>query len=138
MRRVRLSALLIGLIAIPYIDFNQKGNGYFTFKQRAFAVTTFLYGFIVLWVVLIVLGTFLRGPNWNFFGLYEPWDPHKLVPLNNVNLSDYIWVRGGVRVASARLAFDRPDAGDPTLYPSDHLGITARLEFGSSDRQDDR
>jgi hypothetical protein len=54
----------------------------------------FILGFIILWVTLIFLGTFLRGPNWNFFGLYEPWDPHKLVPLNNVNLSDYIWVRG--------------------------------------------
>ncbi len=43
---------------------------------------------------------------------------------------DYIWVRGAVRVESARLAFDRPDPEDPTLYPSDHLGISARLEIG--------
>lgn len=86
--------IIIGLMALPYIDFNQKGNGYFTFEERPFAIIMFLFGFIVLWVTLIILGTFLRGPNWNFFGLYEPWDPHKLVPLNNVNLSDYFWVRG--------------------------------------------
>ena len=43
---------------------------------------------------------------------------------------DYIWVRGAVRVESARLAFDRPHPEDPTLYPSDHLGILARLEIG--------
>lgn len=43
---------------------------------------------------------------------------------------DYVWVRGSVRVESARLAFDRPDPEDPTLYPSDHLGISARLEIG--------
>ncbi len=43
----------------------------------------FLFGFLVLWVTLIVLGTFLRGPNWNFFGPFEAWDPHKNVPLNN-------------------------------------------------------
>ncbi len=43
---------------------------------------------------------------------------------------DYIWVRGEVRVESARLAFDRPAVDDPTLYPSDHLGIAARLEIG--------
>jgi hypothetical protein len=42
---------------------------------------------------LILLGTFLRGPNWNFFGPYEYWDVHKLIPLNNVNLSDLFWVR---------------------------------------------
>lgn len=51
---------------------------------------------------------------------------------------DYIWVRGDVRVGSARLAFDRPDVEDPTLYPSDHLGITARLEVGTRARGDDR
>ncbi len=84
--------ILVGLIAIPYIDFNPKGNGYYTFRERKFAVITFLYGFLVLWVVLIVLGTFLRGPNWNFFGPFEPWDPHKVDPLNNVNLSDMFWL----------------------------------------------
>jgi hypothetical protein len=51
-----------------------------------------MYGFVVLWVVLIVLGTFLRGPNWNFFGPFETWDVHKVVPLNNVNLSEIIWL----------------------------------------------
>ena len=43
---------------------------------------------------------------------------------------DYVWVRGAVRVVSARLAFDRPDPDDPTLYPSDHVGISTRLEIG--------
>ena len=46
---------------------------------------------------------------------------------------DYIWIRGDIRAASARLAFDRPAADDPTLYPSDHLGISAELEVGSTD-----
>ena len=40
-----------------------------------------------------MLGTFLRGPNWNFFGPFEFWDIHKLEALTNVNLSEYIWVR---------------------------------------------
>jgi uncharacterized membrane protein len=84
--------IIVGLMAMPYIDFNQKGNGYYTFAQRKFAITMFLFGFVVLWVTLIVLGTFLRGPNWNFFGPFEEWDPHKTVPLNNVNLSDYFWL----------------------------------------------
>jgi len=43
---------------------------------------------------------------------------------------DYIWVRGVARVESAGLVFDRPDPADPTLYPSDHLGIAAVLEIG--------
>jgi endonuclease/exonuclease/phosphatase family metal-dependent hydrolase len=43
---------------------------------------------------------------------------------------DYIWLRGAVRAAEARLVFDRPAVDDPTLFPSDHLGISARLEIG--------
>lgn len=44
---------------------------------------------------------------------------------------DYIWFRGAARVVSARLAFDRPHPEDPTLYPSDHLGLSAHLEIGA-------
>jgi hypothetical protein len=85
--------IIAGLIAIPYIDRNPKGNGYFTFNERKAEISIFLFGFAVLWVSLIVLGTFLRGPNWNFFGPFEFWDIHKLEALTNVNLSEYFWVR---------------------------------------------
>jgi endonuclease/exonuclease/phosphatase family metal-dependent hydrolase len=43
---------------------------------------------------------------------------------------DYIWVRGAVAVESCRLVFDRPAVDDATLYPSDHLGLSARLVVG--------
>jgi hypothetical protein len=86
--------IIVGLMAIPYIDTNPKGNGYFTLKERRWEITTFLFGFLILWILLVILGTFLRGPNWNFFGPYEFWDIHKLEALINVNLSEYIWVKG--------------------------------------------
>jgi Cytochrome b(C-terminal)/b6/petD len=84
--------IIVGLMAIPYVDKNPKGNGYYTFAERKAEVTIFLFGFVILWSSLIVLGTFLRGPNWNFFGPFEYWDIHKLEALTNVNLSEYIWV----------------------------------------------
>jgi len=40
---------------------------------------------------------------------------------------DYIWVRGAISVDAAALAFDRPAVDDPTLYPSDHLGLRATI-----------
>jgi len=86
--------ILSGLIAMPYMDVNPKGNGYYTIAQRPFAIGVWLFGFLILWVVLIVFGTFLRGPNWNFFGPYEFWDSHLQVPLTNINLSDYLWIFG--------------------------------------------
>ena len=59
-----------GLMAIPYLDFNKAGNGYYTIKERKFAYLTFQFGFLEIWITLIVLGTLLRGPNWTFFGPY--------------------------------------------------------------------
>jgi hypothetical protein len=85
--------IVVGLMAIPYIDVNPKGNGYYTLKERPFAISVFLFGFLALWVALVILGTFLRGPNWNFFGPFDYWDPHKIEPLVNVNLAEYFWVR---------------------------------------------
>jgi hypothetical protein len=87
------SLIIFGLMAIPFIDVNPKGSGYFTFKERKWEISVFLFGFLILWVLLIILGTFLRGPNWNFFGPYETWDIHKLLVLNNVNLSEFFWVK---------------------------------------------
>jgi len=40
---------------------------------------------------ITALGTFLRGPNWNFFGPFEHWNPYKNLPLGNKNLSEIFW-----------------------------------------------
>jgi hypothetical protein len=85
--------IIVGLIAIPYIDVNPKGNGYYTFKERKFAITGFLFGWLLLWVFLIIIGTFLRGPNWTFYGPFEYWDAHKVVAANNINLSEIFWIK---------------------------------------------
>ena len=85
--------IIVGLMAIPYIDKNPKGSGYYSFAERRVEITIFLFGFLILWMLLLNLGTFLRGPNWNFFGPYEFWDTHKLEALVNVNLSEYFWIK---------------------------------------------
>ncbi|MBP9674143.1 MAG: hypothetical protein KBD63_03535 [Bacteriovoracaceae bacterium] len=85
--------VVVGLIAIPYLDHNPKGNGYFTFADRKFAVTTFLFGWLVLWIFLIIVGTFLRGPNWTFYGPFEFWDLHKVEAINNINVSEIFWIK---------------------------------------------
>ncbi len=85
--------IIVGLMAIPYIDTSPKGNGYFTFRERKVEISIFLFGWLVLWSQMIVIGTFLRGPNWNFFGPYEFWDITKVDPLVNVDLSEYFWIK---------------------------------------------
>ena len=85
--------IIAGLIAIPYVDINPKGKGYYTLKERPFAIAVFGFGFIVLWISLMIVGTFLRGPGWNFFAPWQEWDPHKVVALTNVNLSYKFGIR---------------------------------------------
>jgi hypothetical protein len=85
--------ILVGLILLPFIDTNPKGNGYYTFAERKFAISGFMFGWIVLWIFLIQVGTFLRGPNWTFYGPFEYWDAHKVVAENNINLSEIMWIK---------------------------------------------
>jgi hypothetical protein len=102
------SMIVLGLMAIPYLDFNKAGNGYYTIKQRKFAYIIFQFGFLEMWITLIVLGTLLRGPNWNFFGPYEYWDAHKVEALDNRNLSQMFWETGlgmSLPTASAGASF---------------------------------
>ena len=71
--------IIVGLIAIPYIDENPLGNGYYTYKQRKWAIWAFIFGFIVLWCVMVVIGTLIRGPGWMWFWPGQTWDHNKLV-----------------------------------------------------------
>jgi len=42
---------------------------------------------------MITIGVFFRGPGWNLFMPWDYWDPHKVVPLVNVDLSELVWVK---------------------------------------------
>ena len=75
---------------MPFIDTNPKGNGYYTLKERPFAIVTWLFGFLILWVVLIFFGTFLRGPNWSSSARTSTGTPHKAEALNNVDISNVV------------------------------------------------
>ena len=123
------SVILVGLMALPYIDFNKRGNGYYSFAERKFGVITFLFGFIPLWIGLIVLGTFLRGPNWNFFGIYEYWDVHKLEVLNNVNLSEYFWIRGLGQPLPAAASDATAVAKTVAILKREWVGLAATLAY---------
>ena len=43
---------------------------------------------------------------------------------------DYIWVAGAIRIVASGVCFNQPSLEDPSLWPSDHIGVWADLEFG--------
>ena len=86
--------IIVGLMVIPYIDANPLGNGYYTYRQRRFAIWTFLFGFLFLWLTMIVIGTFIRGPGWNWFWPTQTWDHNLLVYAVNRNLDQIVGIDG--------------------------------------------
>src|ERR1700726_2254374 len=110
--------IIVGLMVVPYIDANPLGNGYYTYKQRKFAIWTFLFGFIGLWVLMIVIGTFIRGPGWMWFWPGQTWDAQRQEFAVNRHL-DQIFVINGALLAH--------------LMPAENAAyapILARIIFG--------
>jgi hypothetical protein len=86
------SLILVGLMAIPYLDANPLGNGYYTFRQRKYAILAFCFGFLVLWLSMVVIGTFIRGPGWVWFWPGQTWDHNRVVFEANRDLPDIFGV----------------------------------------------
>jgi quinol-cytochrome oxidoreductase complex cytochrome b subunit len=60
---------VIGLLLLPYLDRSPKGVGVWFSRHRLLANTLFVL-FLLVNLVLIIVGTFFRGPNWS---LVVPW-----------------------------------------------------------------
>lgn len=61
--------IVMSLLFLPYLDRNPKGTGVWFSRDRKVAILLFTI-FVLTMVVLILIGQFVRGPNW---GLYWPW-----------------------------------------------------------------
>jgi len=57
------------LLLVPYLDRGTRGTGVWFSRHRILSVTLFTT-LLVVNLVLIVIGTFFRGPNW---ALVTPW-----------------------------------------------------------------
>jgi hypothetical protein len=64
--------IVLGLMAIPYIDIYNPLSGQYGLSKRKKACAIFLCGFF-LWCALIIVGTFFRGPSWHFYWPWESW-----------------------------------------------------------------
>jgi hypothetical protein len=87
------SLILVGLMAFPYVDSNPLGSGYYSWKQRRIAVGSFMVGFI-MWISLIFIGTFIRGPGWVWFWPGQTWDHNVQLYEINRDLPDIFGIGG--------------------------------------------
>jgi len=87
------SLIIVGLMAIPYVDINPKGVGYWAWKERKFAIWTFIFGFIQWWI-FIIIGVFFRGLDWAWYWPWDDWHKHKSASgasLNDMNVILHGW-----------------------------------------------
>ncbi|GAB7025341.1 cytochrome b family protein [Geotalea toluenoxydans] len=61
--------IVLGLLLLPYLDRNPKGTGVWFSRDRKLANLLFTV-FVVAMVVLIIIGQYVRGPNWV---MHWPW-----------------------------------------------------------------
>ena len=61
--------LVAGLVLLPYLDRQRRGVGRWFAPERKLATTLFTIGLVVA-IVLTVIGSVFRGPNWSW---QEPW-----------------------------------------------------------------
>jgi hypothetical protein len=89
------SIMMIGLMVFPYVDSNPLGNGYYTIRQRKFALGMFGIGWFT-WIILIVIGTFIRGPGWVWFWPGQTWDHNTVVYEKNIDLHEYLGIENWI------------------------------------------
>lgn len=118
--------ITVGLCLIPYLRRRDQRSGYYSLKGRRFSVAIFLFG-LGLWVLLILIGTFFRGPDWRLYGLYESRMVRRFDELRAVPLSFLVW-RLVLRTADTSLEMtDIPSS--PFLRELPGLVIIAFLFF---------
>ena len=61
--------LVVALVLLPYLDRNRKGVGRWFARERVVANTIFTVCLVIA-IVLTIIGTLFRGPNWSW---QEPW-----------------------------------------------------------------
>lgn len=61
--------MVVALLLAPYIDRGKAGVGKWFARERLLANTLYV-SFALLNVILVIIGTFFRGPNWEFV---SPW-----------------------------------------------------------------
>jgi quinol-cytochrome oxidoreductase complex cytochrome b subunit len=86
--------IILGLMAIPYLDQNAQNRGTYAFARRWFPISAFSFG-LAMWFVLIAIGGVFRGPGWEW---YWPWQDQSLQKMTMQSTKDLPLVLGSVLI----------------------------------------
>ena len=85
----------VGFAAIPFLcvpsasGFNGGMSSFVLVRIASFALILFE----LVWLFLIWVGVWCRGPNWHFYWPWEKWEPARVEVFDKVTLSEAFWTR---------------------------------------------
>ena len=83
--------LLAGLLGLPYLESEKPGASRRSAGYHGRSI--FLFGWLFLWLWPMAVGALLRGPGWNAFGPFEPWDPARPAMAPPRAFSEIFWIQ---------------------------------------------
>jgi hypothetical protein len=86
--------LILGLMAIPYLDSSQEDSGVYAFVKRRFPISMFAIG-LAMWFALIAVGALFRGAGWEW---YWPWEDKSVDKITLQSTKDLPPAIGGALV----------------------------------------
>jgi len=133
--------IVVGLMAIPYVDINPKGvgtwpkmrlsRGGWVSVDRPFAVSVFMLG-TIMWFVLIFIGQYCRGPNWEWYWPWEQWSHRRLTKLTLKNIPN-LWglaLMGSYFLAGTPIPKPAKEKIASIAGPGGPAKFSAALHFG--------
>ncbi len=137
--------IMMGLMAIPYVDINPKGVGTWPrmrwtrvgpipvwySEERPFAVGVFMLG-VIMWFGLIFIGYYCRGPNWEWYWPWQVWSHRRMTKLIVKNIpNQYGFVLMGAYFLQG-LPFPKParEQMAKRLGPGADQKIWGLVQFG--------
>ncbi len=97
-----------GLLALPAFG-TAGGEERDARRGQRERLTAFLFGWWMLWLWPLWVGTFLRGPGWRAYGPFEAWDAGRPPAPAPLPLSELVWVRWlGAAVPESAAARELP------------------------------
>lgn len=64
--------IIAGLVSVPLLDIDPRGEGRYSFRRRIWATLPFTAGLLFL-VLLTVMAAWFRGSNWDWYWPWQDW-----------------------------------------------------------------
>jgi hypothetical protein len=81
--------IIAGLVSVPLLDTDPRGEGQYAFRRRIWATLPFTAGLLFL-VLLTVIAAWFRGSNWDWYWPWQDWSMARPARLDFHSLPNWL------------------------------------------------